>query len=731
MQTPELLRLLLLLLGGLLFFIGALAPNEFSKQKSLLGKCLIFGLGVICGVLIVLVGWLFTTPQRDQNICYWTLGFGYSFSLPTAVLLLKSRQGNENPSPRIQLLKAVQDEVKERLQYSLHNEKLIKLPKEEQNEQVGLPSHTKVKPDSQQMSNWFPLEVVRLLQTLGRQISPLAPAKQIAPDKPIIDVFDQPDIAGKLLILGEPGSGKTTTLLELARDLIKRALDEEHAPIPVLLELSAWKDDQQPLAEWLVAELKDKYNIPIELGKQLLDEHDLLPLLDGLDELKKDTRQEECVRKINQFLEADPRSQHLVVCSRWEEYDNCPTRLLLKGAVCLQPLSEEQIKEYLERLKRRKLWASIKADSEWRQLAASPLLLAIMAVAYQEAPIQKGKTFNSPEACRQFYLSCLFDSYIKRRLELDHERQGYKAEETKRWLIWLAKTLKDQKQTEFIIEKMQPACLKQPKQKLLYQLSVGLIFGLIITVIILAWLVFLRLRGNIISAFLLGIVGGLMSGLREKIEPIETLKFSLKNVFSSFWNGFTYVLILMRFWLLIILLAWLALGIFYFITGQLTNSILIQVIVLLPTLLFPVLISAPTLGLIYGLGVGLRGSDIAKEKRKNSNQGIWQTRNNAVWFALIGILSLSSIFMPIGWVLGRQVDFLFTTVIFGLIVGLFPGLACIQHFVLRRILWQSGAIPRNYNHFLRYAADRRLIQPVGGRYRFIHDLLRDHFAEMG
>ena len=624
---------------------------------------------------------------------------------------------------------AVQDEVKKRLQYSLHNEKLIKLPKEEQNEQVGLPSHTKVKPDGQQkMSNWVPLKVMRLLQTLGEQISPLAPAKQITPEKAIVDVFDQPDIAGKLLILGEPGSGKTTTLLELARDLIKRALDEEHASIPVLLELSAWKDDRQTIAEWLVAELKDKYNIRVELGKQLLDEHNLLPLLDGLDELQKDTRQEECVRKINQFLEADPRSQHLVVCSRWEEYDNCPTRLLLNGAVCLQPLIEDQIQEYLERLKRRKLWTSIEVDSEWRQLAASPLLLAIMAMTYQEAPIQKGKTFNSPEARRQFYLKCLFDSYIKRRLELKHDRRGYKVDKTKRWLIWLAKTLKDQKQKEFIIEKMQPDCLKQPKQKLWYRLSVGLIFGFIIAVIFEVWIILLRQGGEILPVVLLGIAGGLLSGLQGKIELVESLQFS----WEKFWSGLTSVAIrMMKFWLFIILLTGLATWISYWVTGHvMTKPIFTQLIILLFKMLGFFSITTLAFGLVYGLGVGLKGRGIPQEQRKNSNQGIWQTRNNAVWFALIGILSLSSIFMPICWVLGRQLDVLVTTVIFGLTVGLFPGLACIQHFVLRQILWRSGSIPWNYDHFLRYAADRRFIQPIGGRYRFIHDLLSEHFAEM-
>lgn len=76
-------------------------------------------------------------------------------------------------------------------------------------------------------------------------------------------------------------------------------------------------------------------------------------------------------------------------------------------------------------------------------------------------------------------------------------------------------------------------------------------------------------------------------------------------------------------------------------------------------------------------------------------------------------------------------EFLSSGILFGMHLGLlYPGLAVIQHIVLRGILRKSGSIPWNYAHFLNYAADRGFIQPVGGRYRFIHDLLQEHFAQL-
>src|SRR5688572_10902193 len=55
-----------------------------------------------------------------------------------------------------------------------------------------------------------------------------------------INLFDEAGHA--LLILGEPGSGKTTVLLELCRDSIKRAENDPDQPIPIVLNLASWSN---------------------------------------------------------------------------------------------------------------------------------------------------------------------------------------------------------------------------------------------------------------------------------------------------------------------------------------------------------------------------------------------------------------------------------------------------------------------------------------------------------
>jgi len=64
-----------------------------------------------------------------------------------------------------------------------------------------------------------------------------------------------------------------------------------------------------------------------------------------------------------------------------------------------------------------------------------------------------------------------------------------------------------------------------------------------------------------------------------------------------------------------------------------------------------------------------------------------------------------------------------------LIVGIAHSRAFIQHFALRLVLSWNGYAPWNYAKFLDYATKRLLMQRVGGGYRFLHDLLRQHFAK--
>lgn len=94
-------------------------------------------------------------------------------------------------------------------------------------------------------------------------------------------------------------------LLDLARDLIARARRDENCPLPVVFNLSTWGADQPPLEEWLVAELRSRYNVGPAVARPWVAQGEMCLLLDGLDEVAPD-RQAACVQALNAYRQGRP-----------------------------------------------------------------------------------------------------------------------------------------------------------------------------------------------------------------------------------------------------------------------------------------------------------------------------------------------------------------------------------------------------------------------------------------
>ena len=387
--------------------------------------------------------------------------------------------------PRDRLLKDVKREVQASRSHSLHNAVLSNL-----RQQAAPPG----------VSRCWDVDV-----KVGNR-----PSFRLPPKASIAKVFDR--TGGKLVILGATGAGKTTTLLELAMVLISRAQKDPSLPVPVLFELGAWKTESGAIADWLIAQLKFKYDIPVAVGKQWLTEQKLLPLLDGLDEVKPH-RQNFCIQAINQFVESDFKPKHLVVCSSFEVYKDCPNRFRLQAAILLKPLTETQIQNYLLEARSRELWYSIEKEPELLKLAKAPLFISMMALAYEDILIEAWKRIPSPEEQRKYLLT----AYIRRQMTGEVKQyprstgKELRSEQIRNWLGWLARKMEQQGIQEILLDKMPSSWLETVEERRMYQFGVKLVGGLI-------W-VMLGLVLTLVSGSIWGLIAGAIAAIISALLP--------------------------------------------------------------------------------------------------------------------------------------------------------------------------------------------------------------------
>jgi serine/threonine protein kinase len=291
----------------------------------------------------------------------------------------------------------------------------------------------------------------------------------------VTEVYDK--AGGELLILGESGAGKTTLLLELALGLLERSEREQAHPIPVVFNLSSWTRKRQSLATWLIEEMETKYQVPREVGSDWINADQILPLLDGLDEVDVTSRAV-CMQAINEYHQAHSLVP-LVVCCRMNEYLSQANRLTLSRAVTIQPLTTEQIDAYLGRIGEQvaSLRVAFQHDPVLQELAKTPLMLTILILAYQGSSLEEIEGGVSAEERQQQ----IFATYTQRMLKRRSAKSRYSPQRTIHWLSYLARQMKQQSQTVFYIERMQPTWLMKKWQRQLYSgLIAGPICGLIV-----------------------------------------------------------------------------------------------------------------------------------------------------------------------------------------------------------------------------------------------------------
>ncbi|MCA9920194.1 MAG: NACHT domain-containing protein, partial [Anaerolineales bacterium] len=330
-------------------------------------------------------------------------------------------------------------------------------------------------------------------------------------DTPLSDVFEKH--GRSLLILGEPGSGKTITMLQLAEALIAIAQDDSSQPVPVILNLSSWAQQKQPLQDWLVEELFLQYGMSRKLSRTWIAQNLLLYFLDGLDEVAAESR-DACVQAINNFKAEYPAE--LVVCSRLADYEQLKEKLNVATAVRLHPLTDNQIQTYLSHpeLELTAVRDALATDPNLNELAHSPLFLNIMTLAYRGFTREQLQSFGTLANRRKH----LFDTYVEemfRRRSLSRDFH-YSPEQAANWLVNIANGMENHSLSIFYVERLQPSWLPTYTLRNQYARRVGWIAGQVgFWMTILAGEMLSRLNfgySGLIIIFPLAIILGMFTG---------------------------------------------------------------------------------------------------------------------------------------------------------------------------------------------------------------------------
>lgn len=534
----------------------------------------------------------------------------------------------------------------------------------------------------------------------------------------IEDVFAAADRV--LLVLGEPGAGKTTMLLQLVSHLMAQAEADETCPMPAVFSLATYTNGRT-LSQWLGEQLAGNYEVPRKLGEQWIDAGQFIPLLDGLDEVDPAHRPA-CAEAINEFRARHP-GVPLLVTARNRDYQALATRLHMDKAIILQPLTLEQIDTYLQRRgnKLDGLRASLAADRTLQELAQTPLMLSIMTLAANRPPESGAADLGDGLLSRQH----LFDVYVERMARYRGKNMSYSPSDTISWLSWLAKQQTRAMKPTFFLEDMQPSWLPDDAGRgFIRQMRLS-VFGILTGAAVPgALLLLLYNRWDAAGALLLvGLLAAAIPAITGRFLVRGRLPFKrIETVESLGWS-----------W------PWAALGLGVGAAVGLGLGALVAWLDRWTSTPWPALLSVAG-GVLTMVENALLRSDL--RLRTTPGQGVEQSRRNGLMVAGLVIattLILGAAAVAVAAAVTSRQAFipaaawlLWLALFLGAGCGLsFGFLAWLQHWRLRSILHDRGDFPDDATTFLNLAAERNLLRKVGGGYTFVHALLLDYFSRRG
>lgn len=247
-----------------------------------------------------------------------------------------------------------------------------------------------------------------------------------------------------LMVLGKPGSGKSTFLRRTGLEALKGERGSlRHRCIPVLLELKRFNTNEIDLAKAIADELSN-FGFPETetFTLKLLEQGKLLLLMDGLDEVPI-IHQDAVIRAIQDFVTRYERNRYIASCriaayqSAWNRFQD----------IELADFDEDQIQQFIcnwfqseanrEVQAAERFWESLNDPNNVaaKELAHTPLLLTLLCRIYkheQKLPSSQATLYHKA-------LDNLLEDWAKeKKLQQDPIYQGFSNEVEKDLLSQIA-----------------------------------------------------------------------------------------------------------------------------------------------------------------------------------------------------------------------------------------------------------------------------------------------------
>jgi Cdc6-like AAA superfamily ATPase len=321
------------------------------------------------------------------------------------------------------------------------------------------------------------------------------------------------NLTGKnnVIILGDGGTGKTT----LIHDFISRTdSNSVEKDVPVFLSLSKWSGGN--FEEWIAFEIGEHYGIKSRIAEKLIKEGEILPCLDGLDEVPY-LQRPALVYQIQEYA----KSSSVIFSCRQIEFQSLPNEFKMEFAICeLLPLALDTMKtclgEFFNDVATQKLVN--------QEFIKTPLLLNVVATISSELSEEEKMRIIKEEnkANLSVIIWSKFDQVMfNKKLNGQSSDCIYNLDLNKQkklrfWMVWLAKNA-NERTSEFFIEQLQPSWINDSNGQILY-----LLISRILTAILLSLSVGLFLSSPL-DFIRIGIVLG------ASMAPLSFITFKIKK----------------------------------------------------------------------------------------------------------------------------------------------------------------------------------------------------------